>query len=167
MSILNWHALAAIPAWTPLPSLHIAAHPISTSLFALGRNAYLYAVPYAQNLADSSEGPHVTFVAWAPSDGAALRAFEQQIESDDMAVSAPPARLLPSGTIPTYAAVRAAIRASHPNTIVESASYRIAKDGLLIHRVLCAGSVEYYFRNRSGLSEAPYSIRWGLQRRRS
>lgn len=160
---MDWLALTNLQAWSPLRDLPTPVLALSGSLFSLGSDQYVFAVPYNGELVPTPDGPRVTLAIWAASDGAALRALEMRIEEDDLVIRSPPDELLPPRTMPTYRAIRSAARRDHPGSLIESAAYRLATDGRLIHREIHYGlAASYYFRSRSGLTEAPYAISWRL-----
>lgn len=96
---------------------------------------------------------------WAASEAAFRRAYFREVERDDMAVSSPPAELIPKTAGTTYGQIKQALKAE--GDVMEHASYRIMSDGAFVHKSLENASVVYYFRSTDMLDdELPYAILW-------
>lgn len=96
---------------------------------------------------------------WAISEAAFRRAYFFDIETDDLALGAPPVELLPNDAATTYGQIKRALAAV--GRVMEHASYRVMSDRAFIHRSLENADATYHFRSRDdGDDEPPYAIVW-------
>ncbi len=148
---VSWDALKKISAWTPLTALEEPFEHLGGTLFRLSPTQYLICPPYDAEFVRRPDVPgFVAAVLWAAYDGAARRAVLKEVEADNpesrpLAEPAPPGELLLPGAGVTYGSIVAALRARPPGKFLESATYRLAKDGTFVHR---------------NISAAPYSFFW-------
>ena len=111
-----------------------------------------------------AEDPHESFVYGiiiAGSDGAVRRAWLRDIESDDGKTMNIPAEFLPFGGAVevTYGEILRGLKEKKPESLLETASYRIATDGRFIHRKIETEHFAFYFRKeKHDDSEPPYVI---------
>lgn len=143
-AVVDWNLYRTVAWETPIRAL--APHPtaIGPELYRIADEVYALAFPDRSEGTLQGEPPFVSILYWAASDGAARRAAIRDVDSDDGAVSPPPAALWGEAGAPDYRSLRAYGRASRPGGILERASYRM--DGRFIHGVLDLGATEYYFR---------------------
>jgi hypothetical protein len=96
--------------------------------------------------------------------GAARRAILEDVESDVIlknAVPPDPVLLEPGGT--NYDRIVMCLAASG-NPFVETADYRIARDGAFIHRCISSFGRDFYFRSKEkDPQERPYAIKYRLK----
>jgi hypothetical protein len=148
----TWDELKRIPAWTPLTALRNSTRHLSGTLFQLAPNKYLICPPSNERFEKKAGVPgFIAALLWAQHEGAARRAVLMDVESDH---SQPPSfhepapeELLPPGATDTYGSILAALR-MRERQFLESAAYRIAKDGALVHRNTSAAPYAFFFRNR-------------------
>ena len=152
----------AIRCWTPLASVPGTCEALGAGLFRVGPAQYLVALPSEEHTRAGRAGPLVRIALWAPSDGAARRAFEMAVEADDSAQAAPPRALLLAGEPTTFGAVLEAARRVNDTPLVEWADYRIATDGAFVHRTVCAHPLYFHFRQRAGHHDPCYAIEYRL-----
>jgi hypothetical protein len=140
----------------PISALPQAPVEIFEGIYQYGP-AYLRTVPYIRDLTPSSE-PIITLIVWAASKGALERALFMNLEADDQATGVPPQELLLSPNATTWATIIANGKAKG-FSFMESAEYRIAKDGAFIQRKLQSRHYRAYFRSRHDQQdEQPYAI---------
>jgi hypothetical protein len=88
------------------------------------------------------------------------------IEADDAAERpdvepAPPPELLLAGGDPTYGAILAEVKTQRYGRYLESASYRVAKDGAFVHRSISVAPFAFFFRSREDDDSDPcYAIEY-------
>ena len=157
---MNWSQVFALKGWLSLRTLSTPPQRLDADVVKLGDNMYAPAVPYNELLDTEDPGvPYAGLVLWASSDGAARRALEMDIESDDQVEGVlPPADLAVHLHGNTYGEIkaRAALARAEPN---EHAAYRIARDGAFVHKSVDVNNVTYYFRGRRAKSkERPFAI---------
>ena len=112
-------------------------------------------------LEDDPSGPFVGSVILAASDGAIRRALLREIESDDGKALDVPAEFLPSGGAveATYGEILRGLKNDKSKACFETASYRIATDGLFIHRKIETERFAFFFRKpEHDDTEPPYAI---------
>jgi len=154
-----WSELLLIPVWTPLGSIGVRTERLSENVARIADGRYFVVVD--SDLAGNDEdAPYVTMVAWAESDGAILRVLDANLEADvEQAVAeVPPPELLPEPGALDYRAILSSLkRKGEP--VMESGQYRIATDGIFLHKVLRANRAAYYFRSAEELpDEKPFAI---------
>ena len=159
-----WRRLCSVACWTPLSVVGVPCAPVRDTLYRCGEDAFVLAMPYRADLVrDPDNGPFVTVVIWAVSEGAARRVCLLEREQDDDAPGAPPAAMLPPSCTPTYGCVLEAVRILGAAP-VESASYRVASDGAFLYRSIAVGRWSYHFRGRDDDSgETPFVIQFRLK----
>lgn len=152
---MNWkEVLGANDA----PQLSISTNSVeflTSELCKIGERQYALVDSYEE---DGKITRSFDTLYWAASDGAALRAAETQIESDDGAIAEVPTELLPNGANGGYLSVLSAVRTANPSGVIESASYRIMSDGAFIHRQIATRDAKYFFRQFEGDLEKPYAV---------
>jgi hypothetical protein len=122
--------------WTPLRELSIDTRKLSENVRKIEDCKYLVVVE--SDLAGNAEdGPYVTMIAWAETDGAALRAIDGALEADarQSKTQEPPIVLLPGEAASTYGVIIVRLK-KLGESILESGEYRIASDGAFLHKVV-------------------------------
>jgi hypothetical protein len=158
---MDWRSAKQCLPWCPLSDFPFEASLLSGGLLRVGSDAFVFTVPYDQHLAKTPLAPYVTLLVWAPSEGAALRALESEIEKDDGVSGEPPPEMLFDPNAKTYAAIVRAAKQQYGGEFSEHASYRIATDGAFIQKSVSAGPFEYCFRSPSRVgAEAPFAIKY-------
>jgi len=158
--MMNWARTIEIPRWTPVRQLGIKVSKIRDILFRVESDCYLIAVQHNEKLEMFPDLHFVTSVLWAESEGAALRAALREIENDRIVVGAtpPPEMLLVSDRM-TYGQIIDVLKSRKHGEYIEHASYRIARDGAFIHRIVDTHLFEFYFRALTeDKNERPYAI---------
>jgi hypothetical protein len=133
---------------------------LGKSLYCLGGGIYFYLTRFRiGKFEDNSDGPFLSGVFWAPDDGAVKRVTDLNIEEDSGAILRPPAVFLPTDVIPEYASILNWVKKMEPKVCQESASYRIAANGLFVHRTIETEKYTFYFRGANDDDhEPPYAI---------
>lgn len=104
-----------------------------------------------------ASSPLVTGIFWAASEGAAHRALLMDIEADDSLIGDVPEYFLPNSAGPTYGEIVEALRRGG-DSYLETASYRIATDGLFVHRTIKNEQFTFFFRGPEyNNGEKPYA----------
>jgi hypothetical protein len=159
---MEWRDLLSVRRWSPLSALSCEARHLDDTLYAVGEEKYLLAVPYGKNLIRTPEGPFVTMAIWAESAGAARRATLMEIERDEVdggSIEPPFELLVPAHGASKYDGIRKA--ATRPGC--ERGQYRVAGDGRFIQKVIEIGPATYCFRSATRLAaESPYVIFFAL-----
>ena len=157
---LTIESLLSFVRWRPLRDFPYPTDIIGEGLVRICPCLYFKVVPYNRQLLRTDAGQHISLLAWAESDGAALQAFNFLIEEDKVrqAVS-PPAEFLITLEATTYASIMKAAKERGLIAVMEHASYRIASDGRFVHKVIQGGGYHFYFRSRRHSNgERPYCI---------
>jgi hypothetical protein len=157
---MDWSYLGQIVGFPRLDVFAPHTSLVARGLFRLGEDVYLYTVPHDHRLRNASNGARfVSMVLWAETEGAARRALLGEVEADLRdGTRRPPGELLPAGAAGMYGDIRAALRAEKQE-MREFAEYRIATDGVFLHRVIQSESTLYYFRNdESDETERPFAV---------
>lgn len=157
---MDVHDLVLVRKLTPLSAVVTevdSAAYLGKSLYCLGGGIYLYLTKFGG--AGSSEGPFLSGFFCAPDDGAMMRVTAMNIEEDAGSILSLPVGLLPPEVFPKYGAILNWLRSMKPKVCHESASYRIALDGLFVHRTIETEKFTAYFRGaEDDDSEEPYAI---------
>jgi hypothetical protein len=131
---------------------------LGKSLYRIDSGIYLYLTKFGGGGANT-EGPFLSGIFCAPDDRAMLRAAAMNIEEDSGSLLSPPAEFLPAKVPPEYGAILTWLKNMRPNVCQESASYRIADDGLFVHRTIETERFTFYFRSANDDDhEPPYAI---------
>jgi hypothetical protein len=143
--------------WQPIEGIERAAC-ISENLYSISNQIFLVTTVRNKDFSLSKEGARVSTILWAASAGAARRATVMQIEEDDGAALMPPCEFLIAPEADTWASILDV--AKYKNIfIMESASYRIATDGLFVHKQIDTKPFIYFFRSPEVEgNERPYAI---------
>jgi hypothetical protein len=164
---MEWEQLKKVPAWTPINELPEAPQHLADILFRLGTSQYLICPPYNEHFERlPGIAGFLGSILWAPHDGAARRAALMDIEGDEattrpaVETPPPPALLLPDRAT-TYGAILNQLKKARHGRLLESASYRVAKDGAFVHRSISAVPFTFFFRNRKDDDNDPcYAIEY-------
>lgn len=163
-----WYDLLHLQKWCPLAQITYEYEVLDDNLCRFEDTKYFLRTPYTVRdgkITMVDGGPFLSALVWACGDGAVLRAVRQELEKDDGRVLTPPRELLPSDNVAGYGAILAGLRSNGAVGIIECASYRIATDGLFLHRTIMSNIADYHFRSREDRSdEVPYAIVWKLTR---
>lgn len=164
---MEWKKLKEIPAWVPISALPEQPVHLHDVLFRLAPTQYLICPPYNEHFERvPGIGGFLGSLLWAPNDGAARRAALMDIEADSAekrpkVEPPPPLDLLLPGGPTAYGAILAEVKAERYGRHLESASYRVAKDGAFVHRSISAGAFTFFFRNRKDDDNDPcYAIEY-------
>lgn len=156
---MDWKDICDLTHWLSLKSITPAPEELDEDIVKLGEGMYARPVPYNENLDRSDPGcPFAGYVLWAPSDGAARRAMSLDIEAYDQPTElAPPPLLTKYGA--TYGEIKDVGKQSGTRLFFESATYRIARDGLFVYSHLYVDNLEFYFRlRRASRKERPFAV---------
>lgn len=161
--IMNLDDLLALKKGTPLETAVECVDPsafLGKSLYRLGDGIYFYLSPFRSgNLGVDPAAPFLTGVFCMPDDGAAKRVTALEIEADHGTLLYPPKSFLPVESAPEYGAILTGLKKMKPKVCQETASYRIASDGLFVHRTIETERFTYYFRHADHDNhEPPYAI---------
>lgn len=160
--------ILSLVKWTPLRNVVGAVDPsafIDRCLYKLGDGLYLNVTSIKPGAPkDDPSAPYVVGVYCAPDDGAAKRAIVLMIEEDHGAVLNAPSAFLPPGASARYGSIRIALKKMAPKVFLETAGYRIAKDGAFVHRMIETERFAFFFRQpKYDDHEPPYAILRKLQ----
>jgi len=166
--MIEWERFKKIPAWTPLTSLRLGKSVrINQDIYKVATNAYFFIVSEVVGRSSPTNGPFVTILVWAQSDGAVRRAMSREIEADtDQPARAVriPSEMKPEEQCNTYGDIIDFLEKTENKwPFSETSSYRIATDGKFICRKVVFNNWVFMFRNseRKG-SEAPFAIQYRL-----
>lgn len=164
---MTWKELKQIPAWTPINELAEQPVHVDDVLFRLGPTQYLICPPYNEHFVHvSGTVGFLGSLLWAPNEGAARRAGLMDIEADSLEArpkveSHPPVELLLQGGPTTYGDILREVQTGRHGRYLESASYRIGKDGAFVHRSISAVPFTFFFRNRKDEASDPcYAVEY-------
>jgi hypothetical protein len=162
---MEWRQLMIIPEWTPMRDLDFPMRELQEKLHQFTETVYGMTMPYKRITSDRvQDGPFLTAVLWACSEGAARRVGLREIESDDGIIISPPSELLPYRDGPTYEAIEHGLRSLGCTGVAEHIGYRFLPDGAFVHRSIDSAEACYYFRSRrEDDGELPYAIQWNLK----
>lgn len=161
---MSWPDLKRFVNFVPKRQFPELLEPLSEDLFMFSEQVFYFVVPHDRRCAVTADAPFLTCVIWAQSAGAARRAMNSAIEDDrEMNGSWPPQELLPKDGVLTYGDILRAVKSECPESVMETASYRVASDGAFIHKSISArlhdGRYEYYFRSPKIFDEErPYAV---------
>lgn len=149
----GWEGLKSIAAWTPLPALQHTTRHLSGTLFQLSVTQYLICPPSNERFERPPGIPgFIAALLWAQYEGAARRAILMDVEADKPELrplpEPPPSELLLPGASDTYGSIVAELRTERHGKFLESATYRVARDGAFIHRNISAAPYTFFFRSR-------------------
>jgi hypothetical protein len=137
-----------------LDALDRSVEHLGGTLFRLSPTQFLICPPYNEHFERRPETPgFVAAVLWAPYEGAARRAVLMDVEADTpeqrpLAEPPPPTELLPRGAAATYGSIISELRTARQGKFLESATFRVATDGVFVHRNISAAPYTFFFRNR-------------------
>ena len=135
---------------------------LSSWIYRIDDGIYLSVSPFRPgSLEEDPSGPFVYGIVLAASDGAVRRAWSMEIELDDGKALDVPAEFLPSGGAvkATYGEILRGLKNDKSKACFETASYRIATDGLFIHRKIETERFAFFFRKpEHDDTEPPYAI---------
>ncbi|WP_137936091.1 hypothetical protein [Chitinivorax sp. B] len=159
--------LLDIEKWTSLKLLSgklNICEQIGERLYFVGSSTYLIVSNYkGKSLATDPGAPFIVGVMWAADNGAALRATNFDIESDQGASGVVPKEFFPFGVDATYGQVKKVLKSVLSEEYLETAIYRIAKDGAFVHRSIESKSFAFFFREREARDdELPYAVIYKL-----
>ena len=164
---MEWKKLKELPAWMPLSGLPQQPHHLEDVLFRLAPTQYLVCPPYNERFERvPGTAGFLGSLLWAPNDGAARRAALMDIEADSpdtrpQVEPAPDLELLLAGAPTAYGTILAEAKTGRYGRYLESASYRVAKDGAFVHRSISVVPFTFYFRNRADDAGDPcYAIEY-------
>lgn len=163
---MDWEILKKIPSGTPIKSLQFHPLLIEDDFFKIDDQSYLITAAYKDmSLVVVPGGPFLMTLLWACNEGAARKAHLSGIEEDtNQKTLQPPQALLPRGLSCTYGDILQDLKTLRGRDPLEHASYRIAKDGAFIHRVIETKEFSFYFRSpKHDDQEQPYAIKYSLQ----
>lgn len=160
---MELRSLIDIPWGTPLSKIIKVPNSdlfLSSSAYRIDHEIYLGLSPFRPgSLEKDPSGPFATGVVWAVSDGALRRALLMEIEADDGATASAPEDLLPENGATTYSTILKGLRNAKPRVCQEKAAYRIASDGLFVHRIIETEQFSFFFRKvEHDDSDLPYVI---------
>ena len=164
---LGWRDLLRLREWMPLAAVPVETVGLSENVRKIEAGKYLVVVE-SNLVGEMAHGPYVTMVAWAESDGAAVRAIDGALEADKerTEVTPPPDELLPEVGAAAYVPIIGALK-KKGEPVLESGEYRIGSDGAFLHKVIRSSCAAYYFRSPEPLeNEAPFSITHRIARSR-
>lgn len=158
-NISDWGFLSRMKSGTSIEALG-GAELIAGDAYKISNSKYCLAdVPHG-----TVGAAQLYSLFWASSDGAFRRAYFREIEKDDFFIGDPPIQLLPLAGSKTYDKILSGLKNNGARGIVEYASYRLATDGIFVHRAIECEFACYYFRSSSSaLLELPYAILWKMQ----
>ncbi len=155
----DWKDLLRIRVWTPLAAVSIETTKLSENVRKIEDGKYLVVVE-SDLAGNANGGPYVTMVAWAGTDGAVLRAIDGALEADveQRANVKPPDELIPAAEASEYVSISASLK-KRGESVLESGEYRIASDGIFLHKVVRSTNATYYFRSPEMIDgEIPFAI---------
>lgn len=151
--------LISLKKLTPLSAAVGKIEPVAflgKSLYRLGGGIYFYLTKFGGS---NSEGPFLSGLFCAPDDGAMMRVTAMDIDEDSGSILTPPSGFLPPEVAPQYGTILNWLKSMRPKVCQESASYRIASDGLFVHRTIETEKYTVYFRGANDDDhERPYAI---------
>ena len=152
--------LVSLKKLTPLSAavgkIESAAY-LGKSIYRIGGGLYLYLSKFGG--AGNSEGPFLSGFFCAPDDDAMMRATAMNIEGDSGSILSPPVGFLPPEVAMEYRTILNWLKSMAPKVCQESASYRVASDGLFVHRTIETEKYMAYFRGaKDDDCEPPYAI---------
>ncbi len=160
---MEWIEFIRIREWSPLASLNIDMEIIIEGRYKISDNQYLLSSPCNKDFIDAANGPFVTALVWACSEGAFRRVYLAEIEKDDGNIVSPPDEILPEAGKYTYRKIHEGLVKLNCKGILETASYRIATDGAFLNRSIESEIASYHFRGREyDDEEEPFVITWNL-----
>jgi hypothetical protein len=161
---MKWSELLKIPKWTPIDKSGLDLSEIEEDFYKISENQYCLSASYSSmSLEETPGGPFITAFLWACSEGAAKRAYLNEIESDDQVNISPPSDILPSPDKKTYKEILKGLKELGCKSVMEHSGYRIVSDGAFIHRVIESEIAAFFFRKpEHNASEIPYAIQWNL-----
>lgn len=117
------------------------------SLYRLADGVCLQTSKYKNNeFIDSVDSPFVTGVLFVPGDDAAKRVSVMSIEDDTGAPLPIFPGILPGAVSPEYGSILSELNRIQSKVIQETAAYRIAVDGIFVHRTIETKNYIFYFR---------------------
>jgi hypothetical protein len=163
---VDWSALKSIRPYTPLGQVAPRAEGVRQGLYRIGDGAYLLAGQVGPDFVVSPDAPLITSVAWAESDGAAIRSCTFETEADQGAPArrpSPPAEMLPLG-VETFGDLRQVARERPVTGFGIGKSYRIAMDGrYMYYSIDLLHRYEFFYRgNPPEEAEKPMAISYRL-----
>jgi len=141
--MVTWSQLLAVPAGLSIEAFPFHLHHMTGALFRVQSEMFVIGTK-SFSKTDPAMSRHVNTVLWAT-------------EADELSVVTPPVEMLLRPDAMTYSAVLKAAK-KQGLRMMESASYRIARDGKFVTRDLEARSWRFYFRLRDGDEEQPFAI---------
>jgi hypothetical protein len=164
---MEWKALKEIPAWVPITELPEQPVRVDDVLYYLAPTQYLICPPHNEQLATiPGVAGFLGSLLWAPNDGAARRAALMDVEADAVekrprVEPPPPPELLLSPDATAYGVILARAKSGRHGRHLESASYRIGRDGAFVHRSISVGPTTFFFRSRKDDDSDPcYAIEY-------
>lgn len=166
---MDWSEMIRTPKWTPISKLNCELIILNDNFYKISENQYCLSAPYnSMSLVETPGGPFLTSFLWACSEGAARRAYLNNIESDDKVTVYPPSQILPYPDSKTYVSILKGLKQIGLKSVMEHGAYRIMSDGAFIHRVIESKIASYFFRSpKHDDREVPYAILWNLVERES
>lgn len=163
-----WSQLKRLPKWISISDIDLSYDMISPALFRVAPAAYVVAVDAPRGGRIKEDGPFLSMIAWAESDGAAKRMVNFDIEGDQADAeqhSSPPEAMLYHGCR-TFGELIRRLREKGLTNYVYNGSYRISTDGKFVFRQVSGKDLEgfrYYFRSPDDdYSEKPFAISYRL-----
>lgn len=131
---------------------------MGTALYRIELGKYFYLTKFGGEN-NSVSGPFLSGIFFAPDDGTILRATARNVEADTGSKLIFPAGLLPNDVKHDYTSILMWLKSMKPKVCQEVGVYRIASDGLFIHRMIETEKFTFYFRGREdNRSENPYGV---------
>jgi hypothetical protein len=156
----DWSELMALQKGAKLVSICSHMIQVREDLYRVGPSIYCVVDDFEVSHEDLS----VISLMWAGDDGAALRAYFNDIEADSHLRGTPPPQLLPLDSLGGYESILAGVEGEKPGSAIEYASYRIMTDGVFVHKGIESGQAVYYFRSQGmDTAEVPYAILWKMK----
>jgi hypothetical protein len=159
---LTLEQILCLPRWTPFSYLGPSPESdrfVQEFLYRLADNIHLCLSPINGKSFEEEGGPFMTGILWGCDEGAVKRAWSMDIESDQGATSVVPVELLPPSVQPTYGSILLGLKRTNPRVCIETATYRIATDGLFAFRSIQTEKFDIYFRSPAHDDlEAPFAV---------
>lgn len=147
---------------TPLSEIvkHIDAEAyLGNSLYKIEAGIYFYLTKFGVGAGGGPKEESLSGLYMAPDDGAILRATAYKIEEDSGSKLTVPIGFFPQNLNLEYGCILEWLKNMRPRVCRESATYRIASDGLFVHRKIETEKYTIYFREKKHNNrERPYAI---------
>ena len=162
--MVNWSQYIAFPKWCSLQRAGFQVKEIGDPLYHVKDTLYVTLNEHNFSESTDQDGPFITSILWAVTEGAARRAINSEVEADSPEISIfPPYELLPNIDSASYRAILEQYISRGINLkLMERATYR-GTDGSFVMRIIDAHPFEYYFRKEEhDGNELPFAISHSL-----